>query len=190
MIVLGIWQSEISSIITANSQIYIIIPWEITVLSLLNSFITLNFDIVHAATKDRLVDGNDISLTNLGAIALFTIYKLIPNSWKHLEDNSHAHIVSSMYKLISSSKHSNDLSIGFCRDRNRRQRELTINKHVKCKCHVRVKLKGVFGLAERREKATNGWGYILTLRGNSDNSVLNKDNAINIGKVKINSIKW
>ena len=33
-------------------------------------------------------------------------------------------------------------------------------------------------------------GYILTLTRNTDNSVLNKDNAINIGKNKINAIEW
>ena len=41
-----------------------------------------------------------------------------------------------MYKLLTSSKGSDDLSIGFDCDRNRRQRELTINKTQKGKHHV------------------------------------------------------
>ena len=39
---------------------------------------------------------NDITLVNLGAIALFSILKLTTSSGKHLEDISHAHIVSLM----------------------------------------------------------------------------------------------
>ena len=51
-------------------------------------------------------------------------------------------------------------------------------------------LKDVFGSAKHQEKGTYGLGYKLALTRNSDNSVLKKDNAINIGKAKINSIQW
>ena len=95
-----------------------------------------------------------------------------------------------MYKLLSSSKGSDDLSIGFDRDRGRRQREMTNNKTQKRKYHVRIYLKDVFGFAEYQEKATNGLGYKLTLTRNTDNAVLNRGNAINNGKVKINAIEW
>ena len=60
---------------------------------------------------------------------------------------------------MSSSKGSDDLSIGFNRDRNRRQLELTNNKTQKGKFHVRIYLKDVFGFAEYQEKATYGLGY-------------------------------
>ena len=43
--------SEISTINTANSQIYINIPREGSVISLLNSYLELNFDVLHVATK-------------------------------------------------------------------------------------------------------------------------------------------
>ena len=33
-------------------------------------------------------------------------------------------------------------------------------------------------------------GYKLTLTRNSNNAVLNKDNAINLGRIKINAIEW
>ena len=51
-------------------------------------------------------------------------------------------------------------------------------------------LRDIFGLAEHQEKATYGLGCMLFLTRNSDNSVLNKDNATNIGKIKNNSIEW
>ena len=86
---------------------------------MLNSYLELNFDVLHAATNNRYVDGNDIRLVNLGPIALFSNYKSTTSSGKHLEKIDHAHIVSLMYKLLTSSKGSDDLSIGFDRDRNR-----------------------------------------------------------------------
>ena len=182
--------SEISTINTANSQVYINIPREDSVISLLNSYLELDFDVLHAATNNRYVDGNDIRLVNLGPIGLFSNYRLTTSSGKHLENIDHAHIVSLMYKLLSSSKGSDDLSIGFDRDRGRRQRELTNNKNQKGKFHVRIYLKDVFGFAEYQEKGTYGLGYKLTLTRNTDNSVLNKANGINNGRVKINALEW
>ena len=163
---------------------------EDSVISLLNSFLELNFDVLHAATNNRYVDGNDIRLVNLGPIALFSNYKLTTYSGKHLENIDHAHIVSLMYKLLTSSRGSNDLSIGFERDRNRRQRELTNKKSQKGKYHVRIYLKDVFGFAEYQEKVAYGLGYKLTMTRNTDKAVLNKANANNNSKIKINAIEW
>ena len=95
-----------------------------------------------------------------------------------------------MYKLLTSSKGSDDLSFGFDRDRNRRERELTINITQKGKYHIRIYLKDIFGFAEYQDKGTYGLGYKLTLTRNTDNAVLNKDNAINLGRIKINGIEW
>ena len=95
-----------------------------------------------------------------------------------------------MYKLLTSSKGSDDLSIGFDRDRNRKQRELSNNKSQKRKFHVRIHLKDVFGFAEYQEKATCGLGYKLTLTRNTDNAVLNKANATNNAKNKVFAIEW
>ena len=157
---------------------------------MLNRYLELNFDVLHAATNNRYVDGNDIRLVNLGPIALFIKYKLTTSSGKHLENIDHAHIVSLMYKFLTSSKWSDDLSIGFDRDRGRRQRELTNNKTQKGKYHVRIYLKDVSGFAEYQQKGTYGLGYKLTLTRNTDNAVLNKANATNNGKIKINAIEW
>ena len=137
-----------------------------------------------------MVDGNNIRLVNLGPIALFSSYKLTTSSGKHLENIDHAHIISLMYKLLTSSKGSDDLSIGFDRDRNRRQRELTNNKTQKGKYHIRIYLKDVFGFAEYHKKGTYGLDYKLTLTRNTNNAVLNEDNAINLGRIKINGIEW
>ena len=67
---------------------------------------------------------------------------------------------------------------------------MTNIKTQKEKFHVRIYLKDVFGFAEYQEKATYGLGYKLTLTRNSDNAVLNKGNATNNGKIKINAIEW
>ena len=177
--------SEISTINTANSQIYIKIPREDSVISLLNSYLELSFDVLHAATGNRFVDGNDISFFNLGQIVLFSKYKLITSSRKHSEDINHAHIVCLMYKLITSARNTDDLSIGFDRSRDRRQRQLTNNKIQKGKFHLRIYLEDVFGFAEHQETGTFGLGYKLTLTRNIDNTALNKGNATNDGKLKL-----
>ena len=182
--------AEISTINTANSQIYINIPREDSVISLLNRYLELNFDVLHAADNNRYVDANDIRLVNLGPIAFFSSYKLTTSSGKHLEEISHAHIVSLMYKLLTSSKDSDDLSIGFDRNRGRRKNELSNIKTIKGKYHIRIYLKDIFGFAEHQEKGTYGLGYKLTLTRNTDNTVLNKDNAVANGRVKVNSLDW
>ena len=86
-------QSKISTINTANSQMYINIPRKDTVISLLNSYFDLNFDVLHASTNNRYADKKGIKLVYLGPFALFSNYKLTTSSGKHLEDTSHAHIV-------------------------------------------------------------------------------------------------
>ena len=74
---------------------------------------------LHAVTKNRYADGNDIGLVNLDTTALFINYKLTTSSGKHSEDINHAHIVSLMYKLKTSARESDDLSVGFDRSRDR-----------------------------------------------------------------------
>ena len=93
----------------------------------------MSFDVLHAATNNRSADGFKIRLFNLGPNNLFSIYKLTTSSGKHLEDITHAHIVPLNFKLITSAKGSEDLSIGFNRVTNTRPRELTDNKNIKAK---------------------------------------------------------
>ena len=67
--------SEKSTIHTATSEIYFNKPREDCVISLLNKYFELNFDVLHAATGNRYADGDDIRLINLVAIGLFRNYK-------------------------------------------------------------------------------------------------------------------
>ena len=148
--------AETSTINTPNSQIYINIPREDSVIRLLNCYLDLNFEVIKKADDSRCGNGNDIKLVNLGPIALFSNCKLTTSSGKHLEDINHADLVSLMYKLITSSKGSDDLSIGFDRSSARRREEITTNKNVKGKLHLRIMLKDVFGFAECQKKLLTG----------------------------------
>ena len=181
--------SEISTIYTPNSQTYVNIPREDSAISLLNSYIELNFDVLKAATSNRYADADNIRLINLGPIALFSYYKLTTSSGKHLEKTDPAHYVCLMYKLLSSSRNSDDLSIGFDRSRDRRKRELNNDKTQIGKYHLRIYLKDVFGFAEHQQVGTFGMGYRLILTRNTDNAVLNKDNATNNAKIVIDGIE-
>ena len=49
-----------------------------------------------------------------------------------------------MYKLISSARNTDDLFIGFDRDRESRKRKLTNKKNIKGKYHVTIMLKDFF----------------------------------------------
>ena len=180
--------AETSTINTPNSQIYNNIPREDSVIGLLKSFLGLKFEVIKKADDSRYVNGNDIKLVNLGPIALFSKFKLTKSSVKHLEDISHAHLVSLMYKLITSSKGSDDLSIGFDRSSARRREEITTNKNVNGNFHLRIMLKDVFGFAEGQEKATYGLGYELTLTRNKDEAVIDKVEGIADARIKIDHI--
>ena len=155
--------AETSTINTPNSQIFNNINREDSVISLLNSYLDLNFEVIRKADDSRYANGSGIELVNLGPIALFSNFKLTTSSGKHLEDIIHAHLVSLMYKLITSSKNSDDLSIGFDRSSARRRAEITTNKNVNGKFNLRIMLKDVFGFTEHQEKATYGLGYKMTL---------------------------
>ena len=154
------------------------------------SYLDLNFEVIKKADDSRYGNGNDIRLVNLGPIALFSIFRLTTSSGKHLEDISHAHLVSLMYKLIISSKNSDDLSIGFVSSSARLRAEMTNNKTVKGKYHLRFMLKDVFGFAEHQEKATFGLGFKLILTRNKDEAVKDKANGIADARNKIDQIHW
>ena len=121
---------------------------------------------------------------------MFSKFKLTTSSGKHLECFSHAHIVSIVYKLFTSSRGSDDLSTGFDRHRGRSQQELTNNKNVKGKYHVRIMLKDVLGFAEHQEKTTYALGYKITLTGNEDDVVLDKTRGIADARIKIDHFPW
>ena len=125
--------SEINTINTPNSQIYIYISRGDSVKSLLGSLLRLNLDVLQAAINNRYINGDDIRLVNGGPIALFSNYKLQSSRGKHIEEINHAHIVCLLYKLITSGRNTDNLSLGFDHDRGRRHHELTHNKNKKGK---------------------------------------------------------
>ena len=86
--------------------------------------------LLQAASNNRYLDTSDIRLVNLGPRVLCSNYKLTILSSKHLGEISHAHIVSLKYKLVTSSKDSDDLSIGFDRNRGIGKSELSNNKTI------------------------------------------------------------
>ena len=92
---------------------------------MLNSYLELNFDVLHATTKNRYAVNNVIKLVILGPLALFRNYTLTTCSGKHLEEVNHAHIASLLYKILTSARGCDDLFIGFGRRHDRRQRGLT-----------------------------------------------------------------
>ena len=157
---------------------------------MLDSRLDPNFDVLHTATDNRYVDAIDIKLINFGPIALFSKYDLTPSSGKHIESIDHAHIACLMYKLITSARRSDDLFIGFDCSRERRKQELTNIKIIKGKNHVSIYLRDDIGYSQWQEKAKMGLGYRIILKRNTNNAVLNKDNAVNDAKIKINSIAW
>ena len=180
--------AETSTINIPHSQIYINIPRDDSVISSLNSYLDLNFEVIKKADNSRYGNGNDIRLVNLGPIALFSVFILTTSSGKHLEDFSHAHLFSLMYKLITSSKGSDDLSLDFDRSSERRQYDTTNNKNVKGKFHLRIMLRDVFGFAEHQEKTTYDLGFKLTLTRNKDEAVIDKIAGVADARKKIDHI--
>ena len=96
--------SEISTINTANSQIYNNIPREYSVLFVLNSYHELNFDVLHPAIWNKYANKFDKRLFNMGPIGLFSEYKLTTSSGKHLENIKRGHIACLLYKLITTAR--------------------------------------------------------------------------------------
>ena len=137
-----------------------------SVVSLINSYLDLNFEVVKKVDISRYANGNDIKLVNLGTIALFNKYKVTASAVKHLEDVSHVHFVHLLHKLLTSAKDTEKLSIGFDRYFDEMRRELTNNKNLNRRYQVRIMLKDVFGFAEYQEKATLRLGYEFTLTRN------------------------
>ena len=156
----------------------------------MNSYLESNYDVIQAASNNRYVDNNNKRLVISGPIGLFNNYKLTTSPGEHFEKIEHAHIACLMYKLITTARGCDDLSIGFDRSRDRRQRELTNNRNIKGKYHVRVYLRVIFSFAKHQDKPSYGIGYKLTLTRNTDSVVLSKDNAINNAKNKNNAREW
>ena len=95
-------------------QFFIDIPFKVVAIPLKRSYLGLDFNVTHrAGAHAPYADGNHIKLVNLGSIDLFNKYRLNSSSGKEMKEINNAHVNCSMYKLKSSSRDSNDLSIVF-----------------------------------------------------------------------------
>ena len=74
--------------------------------------------------------------------------------------------------------------------RKRRRDDLTNNKTIKSRYHLRIMLKDVFGFAEHQEKATCGLGYELTKTKSKDEAIMDKAVGIADARVKVDLFHW
>ena len=109
-------------------------PREYDAISLKDSYLELDFNVnASAGGHARYTDGDRIRLLNLGPFALFNEYRLTSSNGNEIDN---AHVVCSVYKLKSSSRDSDDLSVGFRRSIEARERESTNKKTIKGIYHV------------------------------------------------------
>ena len=77
-------------------------------------------------------------ISNYTSCYFFYEYKLISISGKQIEEKENARIRYLMYKILSSSKNSGGLSIGFHGDNTAREKKLTTIKTTKGKYHIKI----------------------------------------------------
>ena len=167
-------------------------------ISLKDSYLELDFSVTQrAGAHARYEDGDFLRLVNLGPIALTNKYSLTSSFGKEIEEIDKAHAICLLHKLISSSRDSHNLSIGFHRGNGVREKDLTNFKTTKGNYHVIIYSKDLFRFAEHQDNCTYGLGYKLTLQRNSDNHVLSHpaqaNDAANIdlaGRVILDDISW
>ena len=180
--------SSLATINNANSNVSISLPREDAYICLQNSFISLEFEVLQN-NNTRYTIGDEISLVNFGPISLFSEAKLTTSSGKHLEKVDNLHLISLMYKLLTSTSQTSQLLYGFEESTTIRRQELTNNKNEKGTFFVRIKLKDLFGFADQ-EKITYGLGYTLTLKRNTNNDAILRSVGVDAAKVVIKDIGW
>ena len=180
--------SSLATINNTNSNTTISFPREDAYICLQNSFISLEFEVLNN-NNTRFADGDEIGLVNFGPISLYSEAKLTTSSGKHLEKVDNLHLISLMYKLLTSTSQTSQLLYGFEENLSVRRQELTNNKNEKGTFFVRIKLKDLFGFADQ-EKITYGLGYTLTLKRNTNNDAILRSVGVDAAKVVIKDIGW
>ena len=180
--------SSLATINNNNSNISIIFPGEDAYICLQNSNILLELEVLKN-DDTRYADGDQINLINFGPVALFSEDKLTTSSGKHLEKVDNLHPISLMYKFLTSNQQTSQLMYGFEESQATRRQELTNNKTEKGTFFVRIKLKDLFGFADQ-EKITYGLGYSLTLKRNTNNDPIIRDNGVDAAKRNTKDISW
>ena len=107
-------------------------------------------------------DGDLLRLGILAPIALYNKYRLANCNEKQTEEIGKAQDNCLMYRLVSSSRESDDMFVGFHRSFEAREREKTKLKTTKANHHVRIYLKDVCGFADCQENASYGVGSKLS----------------------------
>ena len=180
--------SSLATINNANSNVSISLPREDAYICLQNSFISLEFEVLKNKNT-RFAVGDEIGMVNFGPISLFSEAKLTTSSGKHLQKVDNSHLISLMYKCLTSTKSTSQLLYGFEESETIRRQELTNNKNEKGTFFVRIKLKDLFGFADQ-EKITYGLGYTLTLKRNTNNDAILRSVGVDAAKVVIKDIGW
>ena len=180
--------SSLATINNANSNVSISLPREDAYICLQNSFISLEFEVLKN-NNTRYTNGDEISLVNFGPVSLLSEAKLTTSGGKHLEKVDNLHLISLMYKLLTSTSQTSQLLFGFEESTTIRRQELTKNKNEKGTFFVRIKLKDLFGFADQ-EKITYGLGYTLTLKRNTNNDAILRNVGVDAAKVVIKDIGW
>ena len=153
LIILDI-QPSLNLVNGENNQNFFDISRVDSAISLRDSYLELDFNVTHrGGTHARYVDEDHMKLVNQGAIALLNKNRWTSSSGKEREEIDNAQVICLLHKFLSSSRDSDDLSIGFHRSIDVREKELTNNnKTTKGNYHVRIYLKGIFGFAEDQHK--------------------------------------
>ena len=180
--------SSLATVNNTNSNISVSLPRDDAYICLQNSFISLEFEVLKN-NNTRFADGDEIGLVNFGPISLFSEAKLTTSSGKHLEKVDNLHLISLMYKCLTSTKSTSQLLYVFEESETIRRQELTNNKNEKGTFFVRIKLKDLFGFADQ-EKITYGLGYTLTLKRNTNNDAILRSVGVDAAKVVIKDIGW
>ena len=135
-----------------NSNISISLPREDAYICLQNTYTSVDFEVLKQ-DETRYADGDQISLTNFGPVALFSEAKMTTSSGRHLEKVDNLHTVSLKNKLLTSGQQTSELMYGFEESQATRRVELTTNKTEKGTFFVNIKLIDLFGFDEK-EKVT------------------------------------
>ena len=98
------YPSDLGTANTANSHLYYNTHRKKSVISLINSFIELNYEVVRANDNNRYAERRDIKVVNVGLVAFFSNYELAISSRKPLEEITHAFLARLLYKSIAAMK--------------------------------------------------------------------------------------
>ena len=105
-------------------------------------------------------------------------------SGKHLGDISQAHIVSLLYRSLTSRRGSDDLFNGFDHSPNRRRDDLAQNKH--------IKKNSSYIYAERRIRflRTSKKSHLRALTRKKVDAIIDKATGITVARLTIDHIPW